>query len=441
MGYRIERLASIAAAFALAGVATAAQAVVEIQWWHAMTGANNDRVNAFAKRFNESQNEYKVNAVYKGSYPEAMAGAIAAFRAGTAPHILQVQEVATATMMNAKGAIKPVYEVMSQAGEKFDPKSYVPAVAGYYTTSKGQMLSFPFNSSTTVFWYNKDAFEKAGIDPNQAPATWQAVVADMAKLKAAGVACPFTTGWQSWTQLESFSAWHNVPFASEQNGFAGSNPKLLFNGPVQTRHIANMQDWLKKGYFIYAGRKNEPEAKFFSGECAMMTTSSAAYGTIKQNAKFKFGVGTLPYYADVPNSPQNTIIGGASLFVMGGKKPDEYKGVAKFLTFLSEPKIQEEWHEATGYLPITMAAYELTKKSGFYEKNPGTDISVQQMIVKTTNNSRGIRLGNFLQIRDVIDEELEAVWAQKKTAKEALDDAVKRGNELIARFARTAKDQ
>ena len=441
MGYRIERLASIAAAFALAGVATAAQAVVEIQWWHAMTGANNDRVNAFAKRFNESQNEYKVNAVYKGSYPEAMAGAIAAFRAGTAPHILQVQEVATATMMNAKGAIKPVYEVMSQAGEKFDPKSYVPAVAGYYTTSKGQMLSFLFNSSTTVFWYNKDAFEKAGIDPNQAPATWQAVVADMAKLKAAGVACPFTTGWQSWTQLESFSAWHNVPFASEQNGFAGSNPKLLFNGPVQTRHIANMQDWLKKGYFIYAGRKNEPEAKFFSGECAMMTTSSAAYGTIKQNAKFKFGVGTLPYYADVPNSPQNTIIGGASLFVMGGKKPDEYKGVAKFLTFLSEPKIQEEWHEATGYLPITMAAYELTKKSGFYEKNPGTDISVQQMIVKTTNNSRGIRLGNFLQIRDVIDEELEAVWAQKKTAKEALDDAVKRGNELIARFARTAKDQ
>ena len=441
MGYRIERLASLAAAFALAGVATAAQAVVEIQWWHAMTGANNDRVNAFAKRFNESQNEYKVNAVYKGSYPEAMAGAIAAFRAGTAPHILQVQEVATATMMNAKGAIKPVYEVMSQAGEKFDPKSYVPAVAGYYTTSKGQMLSFPFNSSTTVFWYNKDAFEKAGIDPNQAPATWQAVVADMAKLKAAGVACPFTTGWQSWTQLESFSAWHNVPFASEQNGFAGSNPKLLFNGPVQTRHIANMQDWLKKGYCIYAGRKNEPEAKFFSGECAMMTTSSAAYGTIKQNAKFKFGVGTLPYYADVPNSPQNTIIGGASLFVMGGKKPDEYKGVAKFLTFLSEPKIQEEWHEATGYLPITMAAYELTKKSGFYEKNPGTDISVQQMIVKTTNNSRGIRLGNFLQIRDVIDEELEAVWAQKKTAKEALDDAVKRGNELIARFARTAKDQ
>jgi len=430
---------SLVAAGLLAFV-TSVHAQTEIQWWHSMGGALGDKVNDLANKFNASQKDYKVVPVYKGSYPESMTAAIAAFRAGNAPHILQVFEVGTATMMNAKGAIKPVYEVMAQAGEKFDPKSYVPAVAGYYTNTKGQMLSFPFNSSTTVFWYNKDAFEKAGIDPNQAPLTWQAVVADMAKLKAAGHACPFTTGWQSWTQLESFSAWHNVPFASEQNGFAGNDPKLLFNGPVQTRHIANMQDWMKKGYFVYAGRKNEPEAKFFSGECAMMATSSAAYGTVKQNAKFKFAVSPLPYYADVPNAPQNTIIGGASLWVMAGKKPEEYKGVAKFLTFLSQPQIQEEWHEATGYLPITMAAYDMTKKSGFYEKNPGTDVSVEQMIVKTTSNSRGIRLGNFAQIRDVIDEELEAVWAQKKTAKEALDEAVKRGNELIARFARTVKE-
>src|SRR6476620_11126203 len=235
MGSHIKRIASIAVAFALTGAATAAHAVVEIQFWHAMTGANNDRINAFAKRFNESQNDYKVTAVFKGSYPEAMATAIAAYRAGSAPAILQVFEVGTATMMSAKGAIKPVYQVMADAGEKFDPKIYVPAVAGYYTNTKGQMLSFPFNSSTTVFYYNKDAFEKAGLDPSKPPLTWQAVVAAMAKLKAAGWACPYTTGWQSWVQLESFSAWHNVPFASEQNGFAGNDPKLLFNGPVQDR--------------------------------------------------------------------------------------------------------------------------------------------------------------------------------------------------------------
>src|SRR5436305_13355551 len=260
--------AAFAALFATTSVASAA---TDIQWWHAMTGANNDVIVKIAEEFNQAQSDYRVIPSYKGGYADTMNAGIAAFRAGNAPHILQVIEVGTATMMNAKGAIKPVYEVMAQAGEKFDPKSYIPAVAGYYTNTKGQMLSFPFNSSTTVFWYNKDAFEKAGLDPNNPPATWQGVQAAAAKLKASGAtACPFTTGWQSWTQLESFSAWHNLPFATEQNGFAGNDPKLEFNGPVQARHIANMQDWIKKGYFVYAGRKNEPEAKFFSGECAMM---------------------------------------------------------------------------------------------------------------------------------------------------------------------------
>ena len=441
MHSRIPGAARAILAGALLGLAAQAQAVTEIQWWHAMGGVNNDRVNALAKRFNESQGEYKVTPVFKGSYPEAMAGAIAAYRSGNAPALLQVFEVGTATMMSAKGAIKPVYQVMADAGEKFDAKTYVPAVASYYTNAKGQMLSFPFNSSTTVFWYNKDAFKKAGLDPNQPPLTWQAVVAAAAKIKASGATpCAFTTGWQSWTQLESFSAWHNVAFATEQNGFAGTDPKLLFNGPVQVRHIADMQDWVKKGYFTYAGRKNEPEAKFYSGECAMMTTSSAAYGTVKQNAKFEFGISPLPYYADVQGAPQNTIIGGASLWVMGGKSKEEYKAVAKFLTFLSQPDVQAEWHQATGYLPITTAAYELTKKSGFYEKNPGTDVAVQQMIVKTTDKSRGIRLGNFVQIRDIIDEELENVWSGKKDAKAALDEAVKRGNEQIDRFAKTAHE-
>src|SRR3982750_2991303 len=333
MQKRKSGVLSAIVATALFAVGGQAHAVTEFQFWHAMTGANNDRINDFAKRFNESQSEYKVTAVFKGSYPEAMAAAIAAYRAGSAPAILQVFEVGTETMMSAKGAIKPVHQVMADAGEKFDPKTYVPAVAGYYTNTKGQMLSFPFNSSTTVFWYNKDAFEKAGLDPNRAPQTWPEVVAAMAKLKASGHACPFTTAWQTGTQLESFSAWHNQPFLTKENGFAGSDAKLVFNGPVQVRHIENMQDWIKKGYFVYGGRKNEPEAKFFSGECAMMTTSSAAYGTIKQQAKFKFGESTLPYYADGQGPPKNPVIGGASLWIMGGKSKPEYKGVAKFLTF------------------------------------------------------------------------------------------------------------
>ncbi len=439
MSMRIPRAVRAAACFALFGAAATAQAATETQLWHSMTGALGDRVANIADRFSKSQNECKLNAVFKGSYPESMAAAIAAYRAGNAPAVLQVFEVGTGTMMAAKGAIKPVQQVMADAGEKFDPKSYVAAVAGYYTSPSGQMLSFPFNSSTAVFYYNKDAFAKAGLIPDQPPQTWPAVAAAAAKLKASGMACGFTPGWQGWTQLENFSAWHNLPYATKGNGFGGTDARLAFNGDIQVRHIENLKSWMDKGWVTYGGRKNEPEAKFFSGECGMLVSSSAAYANIARNAKFKFGVSQLPYYADVQGAPQNTIIGGASLWVMAGKPKEEYRCVAKFFNFVSAPEFQAEWHQQTGYLPITAAAFELTKKSGFYDKNPGTDVSVQQMIVKTTNNSRGIRLGNFVQIRDIVDEELEAVWSGKKSAKQALDDAVKRGNEQLERFERANK--
>ncbi len=432
-------LKTLVAASLCATMAASAHAATEITWWHAMQGALGERVAGLADQFNKSQSEYKVTAVFKGNYDEAMAAAIAAYRAGNAPHIQQVFEVGTATMMYSKGAIKPITEVMKAAGEKFDPSVYVPAVAGYYTSPNGDMLSFPFNSSTTVFYYNKDMFAKAGIDPNKPPKTWQEVVSAAAKLKANGEKCPYTTGWPSWVHLESFSAWHNVEYASKNNGFGGMDARLKINSPLHVRHIENLANWHKQGYFVYAGRKNEAEAKFYSGECAMVTSSSGAYANISKNAKFKYGVSSLPYYNDVPGAPQNTVIGGASLWVMSGKKPDEYKGVARFLKFLSQPEIQAKWHQETGYLPITTAAYDLTRKSGFYETAPGPQVAVEQMIVKTTAKSRGVRLGNLPQIRTATEEELEQVWNGKKTAKEALDAAVKRGNELLARFEKANK--
>jgi len=429
----------LAAAAVLMAAASSAHAATEITWWYSNTGALSDRIQAMVADFNNSQSDYKVKAVYKGGYDESMAAAIAAFRAGNAPNILQVFEVGTATMMHAKGAVVSVTKLMRDAGEKFDPKAYVPAVASYYTTTKGEMMSLPFNSSTTVFFYNKDMFEKAGLDPNKPPKTWTEMVADAAKLKASGEQCPFTTSWQSWVQLESFSAWHNVEFASKANGMGGLDTRLKFNSPLHVRHIQDMENWAKQGYFVYSGRKTEGDSKFFTGKCAMLTSSSATYGNIVKNAKFKFGVSTLPYYADVKGAPQNTIIGGASLWALAGKSKNEYKGVAKFFEYLSKPEVQAKWHQETGYLPTTMAAYELTKESGFYKEHPGTDVAVQQMIVKTTDKSRGIRLGNFVQIRGIIDEELEAVWAGKKSAKDALDSAVKRGNEQLERFERANK--
>jgi sn-glycerol 3-phosphate transport system substrate-binding protein len=429
------RFKTFAVASALAATLfTPAFAQTEIQWWHSMDGALNDWVNDLAKNFNASQTEYKVIPTYKGEYDQSLAAGIAAYRAGAAPDILQVFEVGTATMMYSKGAIKPVAEVMKEAGVPFDPKAYIPAVAGYYTAPNGQMLSFPFNSSTTVFFYNKDAFKAAGLDPNKPPLTWPEVVSAAAKLKASGSQCPFTTSWMSWAQLESFSTWHNTSYASKNNGFGGLDARLEFNSPLHVRHFETLANMAKQGLFVYKGRASAPSSSFNSGECAMFIGSSGSYSTIKRDGKFQFAESPLPYYPDVPGAPQNTIIGGASLWVMAGKSPEHYKGVAAFFKYLSDPKVQSESHMRTGYLPVTMAAYELTQKSGFYEKNPGTDVAVNQMIRKTTDKSRGVRLGNMAQIRTIEDEETEQIWAGKKTPKQALDDAVRRGNEQLAKF-------
>ena len=430
-------------ALALAASALAApfasQAQTEIQWWHSMTAVNGEVVNDLAKNFNASQKNYKIVPTFKGNYDESFTAAVAAFRAGNAPHILQVFEVGTATMMASKGVTVPVGKVMKDSGEKFDPKTYVSAVAGYYTAPNGEMLSFPFNSSTTVFYFNKDAFKAAGIDTAKAPATWSEVALAAAKLKASGHKCPLTIAWQGWTQLESFSAWHNVEFATKGNGLQGMDARMKVNSPLHVRHIENLANMAKQGLFVYKGRASVPEASFISGECAMTTTSTGFYGNVAKNAKFNFGMGPLPYYQDVPGAPQNTVIGGASLWGMSGKKADEYKGIAQFFNYLSSPEVQAATHQRTGYLPITTAAFQLTEKSGFYQKNPGTDVGVNQMIRKVTDKSRGIRLGNYVQIRGIEDEELEQVWSGKKTAKEALDSIVARGNDQLERFQKANK--
>jgi sn-glycerol 3-phosphate transport system substrate-binding protein len=424
---------------AAALVALPAQAQTEVTWWHSMGGALGEWVNDLAKDFNSKQKDYKVTPVFKGTYDESMTAAIAAFRAGNAPHVLQVFEVGTATMMASKGAIKPIAALMKDAGVKFDPSVYVQSVSGYYTAPNGQMMSLPFNSSTTVFHYNKDAFKAAGLDADRPPTTWPEVALAAAKLKASGHKCPFTTSWQSWTQLESFSAWHNVEFATKRNGFNGLDTRLNITTPLHVRHIENLANMAKQNLFVYKGRGNAADATFVSGECAMTTGSSALYGSIKRNSKFAAGIGALPYYPDVAGAPQNTVIGGASLWVMAGRKAEEYKGVAAFFQYLSDPQVQATAHQRTGYLPITLDAYGITEKSGFYKANPGTDVSVTQMVRKVTDKSRGIRLGNFVQIRTVIDEELEQVWGGKKTAQEGLMAAKARGDELLERFEKANK--
>jgi len=431
----IRRFAAAAAAAALWAVATPAGAAVEIQWWHAMGGELGQKLEKIANDFNASQSDYKVVPVFKGSYPEAMTAAIAAFRARQNPTLLQVFEVGTATMMAARGAVYPVFELMKDENEPFDPKAYLPAVTGYYSDTGGNMLSFPFNSSTPILYYNKDAFRKAGLDPNVAPRTWPEVEAAARKLQAAGVTCGLTNEWPSWVMVENFSAFHNIPIGTKANGFGGLDTALTINNPLVEKQIAMLADWQKTKLYDYGGRTNKAEPKFYAGECGIFIGSSAARLAILTNGKFDLGYGMQPYWPDVKGAPQNSIIGGATLWVLKGRPAAEYKGAAKFLAFLSRPETQAWWHQNTGYLPITLAAYELSRSQGFYDKNPGTETAIKQMTLNPpTENSKGLRFGSFVQIRDVIEEELEQAFGGTKTAKEALDSAVKRGNDLLRQF-------
>ncbi len=417
--------------------AASAMAQTEIQWWHAMGGVTGERTDKIAADFNASQSEYKVVSVYKGNYTETMTAAIAAFRAGEHPNIVQVFEVGTATMMAAEGAIYPVEQLMKDVGEPFDKSDYLPAVISYYQTSDGELLSMPFNSSTPVLWYNKDALEAAGAD---VPVTWDDMRVTAQKLVDNGMKCGFSFGWQSWVMVENYSAWHNLEMGTKENGFAGFDTEFTMANEAVINRLDDIASMSEGNLFVYGGRRGDSLPLFTTGECGMWMNSSAYYGSIKDQAKFSFGQTMLPLDTAIADKAQNSIIGGATLWVLQGKSEEENKGAAKFLTYLSSPEVQAWWHQETGYVPITTAAYELSKTQGFYDSNPGTDTAIQQLSLNApTPASRGVRFGNFVQVRDVINEEMEALWAGDKTAAEAMATATERGNALLRKFERTVK--
>ena len=408
---------------------------ITINWWFAHGGRLGEKVQSIVADFNSMQSKYKVVATYKGNYSDTMMAGIAAFRAKQHPQILQVFEVGTATMMAAKGAIKPVYEVMAESGQPWSSDAYLSTVTGYYTTSDGKMLSMPFNSSTPVLYYNVTAFEKAGLDPDKPPKTWSEVAEYAKKLTAAGYPGGFSTAWISWIHLENFSAWHNVPFGTKANGFEGTDTEFTFNSPLHVKHVQRLADWQSDKTFVYGGRRNKGNALFSAEEVAMYTESSAGYAGFKKSCKFPFRTSMLPYWSEASGAPQNTIIGGASLWVLSGHSPQEYEGVATFFNYISTPAVQADWHQFTGYLPITTDAYYLTKGQGVYLEKPGMETALKQMTLnKPTQNSRGLRFGNFVQMRAIMYDTLEAIFAGDKTAQQGLDEAVGKGNKLLRKF-------
>ncbi|MDQ5848250.1 MAG: sn-glycerol-3-phosphate ABC transporter substrate-binding protein UgpB [Pseudomonadota bacterium] len=425
----------LAIALLLACVTFSAGAGVEIQVWHAMDGASRAELERLVARFNASEPAYRVVTAHKGSHDWTLASALAARGKPSAPHIVHVDETGNVDLAAQKATLRPLWEVMSQAGVRLEGQ-YAAALTGYYSDSRGRLLALPVATATPVLYYNRDAFRRAQLDPAAPPKTWYGMAGTLGALIDSGAACGLTTAWPS-VLLENMSAWHNEPFAIRKdggNGAAEDEAQLSFNGKLMVRWIATLASWRKAGYFTYAGRENEAEARFASGECALLTSSSASYPALRRRAEFDLGIAPLPYYEDFGGAPQNTLPGGAALWVMSDKPKADYRGVALFMAFLLGDHVQAQWHQRTGFLPLTRAAYELSRKQGFYASHPGEEVGVRQLLLKSaTRDSQGVRLVRLGSVRRIINEELELVWADKKTPLAALNAAVARGNAMLDR--------
>ncbi len=437
--------AAAGVALAAAGVPALAQAraPVEIQFWMGLTAASGELLSRFGEDFNKSQSDYRVVVSFKGQYPEQRAAAVAAYRAGNPPHILQMFDAGSGDMMSAKGAVVSVSDVFKRAGLPFNPADFIPAARGYYGMPSGDLMSMPFNVSTTVLFYNKDAFKKAGLDADKPPKTWPELISAASKIRSTNAAaCGYTTTWLAWVMLEQFSSRHNIAFGTKGNGRAGIDAALtLTANPLLARQVQTLVDMQKDKSFDYGGRSNDAAAKFISGECAMLTQSSGGLGAIASGAKFQFGVSQMPHWPEVKGAPYATTIGGASLWVFNAPKRSdaEFRGVAQFLNFLRSDKVMMEWAKTTGFLPATNSAFKAMQDEGFFTKNPGRDVPILSLITAAKGeNTNGYRFGRWTEIRDVYHEEVEKALQGKQSAADALRNTERRGNALLRAFERTA---
>jgi sn-glycerol 3-phosphate transport system substrate-binding protein len=413
----------------LIGTSASAQPI-EVQWWHAMTGVLGERIDELVKQFNDSNQKYKVVATNRGTYDEVINGTIAAYRAKRAPHIVQIYERGFMTML-LSDAVVPVHDLMAKHNYNVNWGDFIKPVAGFYSY-KGKLAAMPFNSSTPILYYNKEQFQKAGFDK---PAeTWGELDKQLYALKKSGAAeCGTALASDyHWSMIENYSAINDQPYATKANGYDGLDTEFVYNKTLVVPQVARMKRWLDDGVLQIAGQGLSPEHLFTSGKCATYFASTAAHSSIERS-KINWSATFLPW--EEGKQPKNSTIGGAALWVMKGHKPQEEEAIAAFFDFLAKPETQVWWHKVTGYVPLTNTAYELAKQQGYYKESPTREIAILQLTRGTpTPNSLGFHFGNFTQAMFAQREEVEAVFVNKKTPQVAMDDAVKRGNEILRQY-------
>jgi sn-glycerol 3-phosphate transport system substrate-binding protein len=425
------------AAVLLVGTLSTASAVTEIRWWHAHSARLGEVVDEITKRFNASQSDYKLIATYKGGYEDTMTAGIAAFRAKTQPHIIQVFDAGAATIINAKGALVPVADLMVKYGVGFNIEDYILGVRYFYADSSGKMIGLPFNSSTPLLYYNKAALKKAGVD--KPPLTWEEFEVMAPKLKAAGYQA-LAQSHAPWIWSENFHSRHNIQLATANNGYDSTDVKILYNNKDMIFHWTKVKEWLDKGWYGFYGKGwGDNQDAFQKEKVAMWLGSSGSFGGLRKSVKFEFGASYLPYWKSIISEPKGTFIGGAALFSFTGHTDEEYRGVAKFFEFMTKPETQLYWHKETGYVAITQKAYEMAKAEGYYEKVPDAELGILQLNQPAGEWTKGYRLGYYVQIREVMYKHFNNIFSGKSSVEDSFAAIEKESNALLLRFHDTYK--
>ena len=382
---------------------------VEIELSHLLDEERAERLAPLVEHFN-SQNkniQVKLTRRVEGGAPKQI-------------NLVTRQEYARFLTKQAK--FKPLYEVMREAKEPFDVNSFSPELRDSLTDAKGRMFALPLAFSTPILFINKAAFRKAGLNPESPPKTWAEMQEAAGKLADSGSHCPYTTSRPASVFIDNLSAWD----AAEVSNTKGL---LTFNGLAQIKHIAMMATWYKSKYFSYFGRGDEADRRFANGECGMLTSSSSLFPSLMESRLVEVGVSSFPYHDDVQGAPQNTLADGASLWVANGLKPAETKAVAKFVSYVLSPEIQINLTLAGGFLPMTPVARTAAGSKLMKSDLAGLQVAYAQL--KGKASSPTVRVAQIEPINAIVEEELEAVWSNKKPAKEALDTAVLRGNAVL----------
>ncbi len=416
-----------AAGAATAGALAARSGPIELQVWHALNGEQAQEFQTLVTRFNEQQHGFTVKVSAEPSQETLISNSIAAIRAKRPPHLIEIRDNHAPEFVAQQGAILPLYELLAKYPIK-DLHWFLPQTTSTVRDTKGRLLALPWMAEAPIYVYNRDLYQRAGLNPDAPPRTWREMQGHLLALLQSGVSCPYATSWQSWIHVENLAAMHNIAYATRNNGLDGPNgAALLANNLLHVRHMALMMSWVRSNLFPVRSEHDEADEQFVNGQCGVLTTGSGVLTKLQAKRNFSYGVAPLPYYDEEAKSPSNPFVGGASFWALGGHSVAEQKALATFIAYLATPVVATEWHQKTGFLPLTEAAWR-TSDVSFYKSIPGADGVVRSMAGKQSQFTRGFRLNNYTQVSGILNDELEAIWSGRKAPKQGLDDAVQRAS-------------